>query len=811
MNYIRVSFFSTILALAGTPAAAQTPAPSAPAASSSELTEVIVTARRVEENQQTVPVAVTVVAPQVIQNYGSFNSYNLSKIVPGLAANPYFNSRDTATFTIRGQSQTFATLFPAVIPYFAEVPLKTLAQGSFYDLENIQVLRGPQGVKFGRVTDGGAVLVSPAKPTSRFGGYIQARLGNYNLHDFQGMLNVPIVDEKLMVRAAFDINRRDGFTTNLANGQDLDDVHYNSARVSVLFKPTDWIENYSVFQMLDLRGNGTGFKLYDVFPGAFPTTLFPALGPSLAQAQALPDHTTNIGNVGVPDCGPSLCLGIERVDRFASNTTTVELPFDMTLRNIFGYYFQKKREGADFDGTANVNFLGALNRRGYLDRFEHLSDEMQLRGTALDENLSWLVGFYIDKQKMPEGVGQVGESLQLGGTAATFGVLSASNLIVTTESRAFYVQGEYKLDRLIRGLAVNGGFRYTKDTVLAQNSSYSFAAPGGVAGGTLPSNFPPGGSCVTPLPAGIGGFPCLTSSATFHANTYEGGVSQHLFDNTFVYGSVRRGYRPGGANATALPSLAFYNPEYNFEYEVGLKSDWRLFGAPVRTNFALFRDELMEAQKILSIVVPPLTTGVTNVGEATIQGLEFEGTIIPVTGLDIGMNYTYSDAEYDRESFSGTDAQYGSAVNGACNRAAPSNPPSSALSFCPYNRVGLTPKHRINVAVHYTLPLSSEIGEIRIGGDYSYQSRQGINDQTAKDPSAIIKAYGIANLDVMWSNVLGRPFDLSAFVTNVGNRYYGTYGVTTAFAASLGTHARLYGEPRMWGISVKYRFGSEAD
>src|SRR3546814_2427381 len=85
--------------------------------------------------------------------------------------------RNNLTYTIRGQGFSFGTVFPAVITYFAEVPISRLTQGQFYDLANVQVLRGPQGVGFGRVTDGGNVMVSPQTPKEDFGGYVGVKVG----------------------------------------------------------------------------------------------------------------------------------------------------------------------------------------------------------------------------------------------------------------------------------------------------------------------------------------------------------------------------------------------------------------------------------------------------------------------------------------------------------------------------------------------------------------------------------------------------------------------------------------------------------
>src|SRR5262249_4568491 len=155
--------------------------------------------------------------------------------VPGLTVtvNGAAASRDVVTYNIRGQSYVSFTLFPAVITYFNEVPVNQVLAGMFFDLDQVQVLRGPQGVLFGRVTDGGNVMLGPKLPQNRFDASVGVKVGNYNLRTFDGMVNMPIVADHVLARAAVEIGRRDGYTKNLFNDVDLDDVAYESYRLGL--------------------------------------------------------------------------------------------------------------------------------------------------------------------------------------------------------------------------------------------------------------------------------------------------------------------------------------------------------------------------------------------------------------------------------------------------------------------------------------------------------------------------------------------------------------------------------------------------
>jgi hypothetical protein len=158
------------------------------------LEEVIVTARRREENLQSVPVSISVADPKNFVSQGVRSATDLQMVVPGLkyaTGGSSFNG-DDVTFTIRGQAVTPATTALAVIPYFSDVPLQALTTGQMFDIAAVQVLRGPQGTLFGRVTDGGAILLNPVKPGEELEGYAQVQLGSYDLQEFQGAVTLPV-------------------------------------------------------------------------------------------------------------------------------------------------------------------------------------------------------------------------------------------------------------------------------------------------------------------------------------------------------------------------------------------------------------------------------------------------------------------------------------------------------------------------------------------------------------------------------------------------------------------------------------------
>lgn len=172
---IHFLFTASMFALAATPAAAQT----APDESSGD--EIIVTARRTAENQQDVPMSLTAISGDTLREQNVTMVSDLARLVPSLNFSADL-SRNNVTFAMRGQRETRTSPGtgggPAVVPYFAEAPSRAIGPGQFFDLQNVQVLKGPQGTLFGQNTTGGAILFEPQRPTNEFEGYVMGTAGS---------------------------------------------------------------------------------------------------------------------------------------------------------------------------------------------------------------------------------------------------------------------------------------------------------------------------------------------------------------------------------------------------------------------------------------------------------------------------------------------------------------------------------------------------------------------------------------------------------------------------------------------------------
>src|SRR3984893_5317384 len=263
-----------------------------------ELTEVIVTARRVEERLQDVPISITVFNQEQLTNRNVVNAADLAAYTPSLSANSNFG-QENSSFAIRGFVQDPGTP-PSVAVYFADVvALRGPTQGtqagdgagpgSFFHVQNVQVLKGPQGTLFGRNTTGGAVLFVPQKPTSTFEGYVEAEGGNYDMKRVQAVINLP-ASESVRLRLAVDHNDRKGYENNISGigPRDYNNVDYTAVRASAVVDMTNNIENYTIASYSRSDTNGSDQKLIACNPAGYNP----------------PDPRTGLANfAGVFSCG----------------------------------------------------------------------------------------------------------------------------------------------------------------------------------------------------------------------------------------------------------------------------------------------------------------------------------------------------------------------------------------------------------------------------------------------------------------------------------------------------------------------------
>ena len=339
-------------AQSSSPASAAANSTAGAAEGQAALEEVIVTAQRKEENLQTVPMVVTVLSQQSIQQNNIQTIEDLQYLVPSMSTTSSF-SRDETLLSIRGQEPSETSNIQAVVTYQNEVPIPTTISGvasgpgTLFDLSNVQVLKGPQGTLFGRNSTGGAVLFDTTRPKDGLGGSVQVTYGNFNDREVNGVLNLPLVDDKLITRIAFAGQYRDGFThvlsmPNYPNGVDADDRHFWAVRDSTTFRPIDAVQNDLIVSYDHYWDHGSPNFITQATPDGLANLLTGGAFLKYAAEQATLGPRVAVG-AGFPLVSLGTTLSVE-------NITKVQLSDNLTLRNIFGYVHARSTLVQDFAG-----------------------------------------------------------------------------------------------------------------------------------------------------------------------------------------------------------------------------------------------------------------------------------------------------------------------------------------------------------------------------------------------------------------------------------------------------------------------------
>ncbi|MEO5641124.1 MAG: TonB-dependent receptor [Sphingomicrobium sp.] len=563
------------------------------------IKEIVVTARRRAERLQDVPVAVTAISGAQLQERNITNVEALNFVAPALHVSPTAFGAAVPGYTIRAQRslENLITQDPAVGVYFAEQvqqrPHGTNA--SLYDLASVEVLKGPQGTLFGRNTTGGAILINPARPIFDTEGSMTVQVGDYGLGSVTAVLNVPL-GQTLAIRAAGRITRRNGYVQNLTTGHDTDDERTDSARLSLLWKPSAQLSSYFVGNYFHENDEGGGFIITQLRPGSASDNT-PGVRAAFLRQRARDIHV--IENSQQP---------FARIKSWSvSNTTTLALG-DVTLKNIAGYRKVDSDVGFDFDGTPSTLF----ESRNRLVATQW-TEELQASGRGLGDKLNYIAGLYYFREH-----GRDVQNSVLFGSRRNDGE-------GTNTSYSAYAQLGYKLAPRLN-LTIGGRYTIDKRELIARNLL--------------------NGICRLTDSSGVPLNPCFKQfSHYFRSPSWLASLDYKVADNTLLYVSHHRGYRSGGWNlrANKPAEQVPFEPETVYDVEGGVKSD--LFDHHLRINAAAYRQWYSGIQRTLSFGVP-LATVVLNAGRATIQGGEIEFTAVPVKWLELSGSAALTDPKY---------------------------------------------------------------------------------------------------------------------------------------------------------------------
>jgi iron complex outermembrane recepter protein len=816
----------TLAAVTTAPVQAQEARPGA-----AGLEEVIVTARKREESLQEVPVAVTAISSEQLREKNIQTAFDLPLHTPGLSVRGGSGTRSSSEFFIRGQGATFGSA-AAVVTYFAEAPAGVAAigglgdNGQYFDLASVQVLKGPQGTLFGRSSTGGAVLYSPARPTDEFEASIQATAGNLDYQELTGHVSIPLLGEKLGVRIAGNSVRREGFTKSNTTGQELDDRHRDSLRLGLSIKPTEWLDNYTVFQDNRANENNSGVVLLKVNPA---TPLFnPAVGGFViagtcarlfaATPGAIPGCNTerrarlNATHQGllaeqarldgededeVRRTGTGVVQELSGRAQSLVNVTTIdagEIPIvgDVSFKNIFStnksYGVKTLRDLAGSPLPAAIVWT-SNDIRGFLpdyssdiakgknDWLDYYTEEFQISGTINDKH-DWLVGLYYESNdrdlSFPAIFSTFGNVLQptIETPQPVNGFTQDSKSLV----KGYFTQFTLDLsDWLLEGLRFTGGYRWS----MAFRSSTEVAALIDSSGNLTQGPF------------------LRHTELDDQAPSWNVSFDWQINDQLLTYLAHRRGFKPGGINIidTTIPGAkGTFTPETLDDIELGTKWDWTTGDVRGRSNVAVYGQRYSDIQRAEFIVTSTgsVSQQTNNIATAEIWGLELENTVQLSDRLQVSLNYAYIHPKYTK---------WPGDSNG------PLVPGGVPLVESAYPG---TPEHQGTVGLRYTMPLG-ELGDLTGAAEYYRQTSVELSDTALQDNHAVPEepSYGNLNLRLDWNNIAGQPLDAALFVRNATDDVHKV--AVNSLYTSAGFISALYSEPRTYGVELRYRLGAGAN
>ncbi len=713
------------------------------------IEEVVVTARKRSENLQDVPVAVTAFQGTALEQRDLSDISQLSNLTPNVTLRPTASlsgSSNSSAFFIRGIGQTdFAvTTDPGVGVYIDGVYIARSVGAVLetLDVESIEVLRGPQGTLFGRNTIGGAVNVRTKRPGDEPGGNIRLTTGRFDRIDLAAAVDLP-VNDKLQLRLSGLTQNRDGFVRRLVTdpalqtddnivGNRQGNENSDTLRGSILFNATDDLEflvNIDYARVREESAASTAAITSAGIPGA---------------SLLAPVTASGFGLV-VPGDPRFIPDDIDTTFATGPNETTLDIlgaTATVTWR-LDGLEFKSITSYRETDGTFNRDGDGTPFPIGEQTRsidFEQFTQELQITGAGFDNQFDWTAGmFYFTEEATDLVLVRLGNILPPPG-------IDIDNFI-DNESFAIFAQGTFDLNDK---LSLTGGIRWTRDEKEYTTAQIISGIPVTVVNGS--------------------------SDAEFDAVTGRAGLEYRLNEDLLIYFSSARGFKSGGFTPRYVAPVAAplpFDPETVWSYEIGVK--WQGLEDRARLNLAAFYTDYTDIQLVLfdNFGAPINQNG----GEATIWGIEAEGTCIFSDYFSLATTLGYTNAEFDEVL------------------------PPLLVPFQPItvaSRFPNTPEFQASVSPRLTLPVAT--GEIRLTVDWFYSS--SVHQTFENDPELYQNPHHLLDASIAYTDLPG-DWSLTLGVHNAADE---RIIISGGIGRVPGFGDRNFNRPREWYLSLSKNF-----
>lgn len=562
-------------------------------AGATQLGEIVVTAQRREESSQKAALSVVAVKGTELAARGVVTMEQLSQLAPGLEVTP--SGGPYTTFTIRSVSNLSGNAFadPAVAVNYAGVYLATptVLHGLFFDLDRVEVLKGPQGTLYGRNATAGAINVVPHRADFQFGAQGSVDFGNYGKVNTAGMVNLPISD-KLAARVAFQTVHHDGYYSD-GTGDD----NGQAVRVSLRYDPTSTLSINLYGDYAYQGGHGPGASIREVCANGqvcFPLGAFTGIGDS-GSLYVLPTHPET-----TPNYQRSYYRGVAaNIDWKVADGTLTVIPAYRSS-NV-GYL------------TTSPGFL--LTERQHPDQS---SIEARFASGAVGR-LKYVVGGYYLATHMVA---------RANGESAAGGTFSDQHTNLKGWTAAGFGQASFSLTDTLR---LTGGVRYTYEEKTSDSVRYTVRT-------IVPNIVIP----YLPLTA-----PALTAIGTksWSATNWKGGFEWDAGPQSLVYANVSTGFKAGGFYY-GVPGNITYDPEHVTAYTVGTKN--RFLENRLQLNAeAFYLDYTNQQVSFVQLINGSAVLVTKNAGKVQTKGIEVEAAFIPWKNTRLGLDVDYLDAKYD--------------------------------------------------------------------------------------------------------------------------------------------------------------------
>ena len=730
--------------IAGVASAQQAPA----AGDKVSVDEVVVTARRREENLKDVPVAVSAFSADKLERSGGTDITVLQQTTPNITVQTARGSNSTLISYIRGvgQQDPLWGYEPGVGLYVDDVYIYR-PQGAvldIFDIERIEVLRGPQGTLYGRNTIGGAIKYVTKRLGDEASAKVKATYGSYNQTDLLVSAQTPVGESGLSIGGAYALYKRDGYGKNLTTGAEQYDKDVEALRLSAEYKPTDNLFFRLAYDRVEDNSNPRhGHRETLPTVGAYPI-----LGVYDTQA-------------GLGDKNHVETEGLSLTGQF-------DVTKNLTFKSITASRKGHTKTLIDFDGTPLPTLDVPAN-------YDDASFSQELQAVYSDENVQGVFGlYYMNSQASGE----------FDTIAGNLGVSIADGGKVSTQSFAAFFDFSANLTDKFK---VSLGARATRDAKHANVFRFFYL-------GATPSPYQ--GGAQRPILQVRTNY---SAQKTFSQFTPRISASYELSDDLTTYASFSKGYKSGGwdmrGDAFITPQTTQgYKPEVVKTYEAGLKG----YALDRRVSFssALFLSKYTDQQVTTQVVVPSgIASSVDNAGASTLYGAEFEANTKFNQHLSGNVALGYIHAKYDRFS------RFVPA--GAPN---PLNPSQTLATGQIVNVADLygfqnTPQWTGNVSLTWRGDLAG--GDLAITPMVSYRDSYQQFEQPL--PALDQKAFTLVDLTAIWT-APGGKYKLALTGKNLTNEKYRIGGYNFGAPTYNNSVIGFYGPPRTVAGSIEVAF-----